>query len=72
MDKVQTLGMILLAIGVLTLPLYGVYLLYLRLEETIMDMPLIIRVGLALIFSGFVVLIFSLIRERIEDWKKGR
>ena len=72
MDKVQTLGMILLAIGVLTLPLYGVYLLYLRLEETIMDIPLLIRIGLALIFSGFVVLIFSLIRERIEDWKKGR
>jgi len=72
MDKVQTLGMILLAIGVLTLPLYGVYLLYLKLEETIMNMPLIIRIGLAFIFSGFVVLIFSLIRERIEDWKKGR
>ena len=72
MDKVQYFGVFLFVIGIVLLPLYGLYLAYPELEEAVLQIPLIIRIGMGLFFAGITVLILSLVRERIIDWKKGR
>ncbi|UCD07149.1 MAG: hypothetical protein JSW41_04970 [Candidatus Aenigmatarchaeota archaeon] len=67
MKNTQTLGVSLLVLGILIIVGYGLYLF--ALAE---DVPLIIRTGVIVIFLGIVVVLLSLIRERLRDLKKER
>ncbi len=72
MDKIQTLGIVILAVGLLMFPAYGIYVLSGRIQELVSEVPIAIRVGIFLLFSGFVIVMISLIRERIVDWRKEK
>ncbi len=67
MKNTQILGVSLLVLGILIIVGYGLYLF--ALAE---DVPLIIRTGVIVIFLGIVVVLLSLIRERLRDLKKER
>lgn len=72
MDRIQAFAVLLFAAGLLTFPVFGLYLSWPDLYEAIIRIPLILRIGIFLFFSGFVILMLSLIRERIIDWKKEK
>ena len=67
MDKMQTIGVIAFLAGIIMLTAYGLYI-FLIAEE----IPLIIRVGIAVMSIGIVIVIVALIRERLQDIKKGK
>ena len=67
MEKLQTLGVIVFVAGILILTAYGLYM-FLIAE----DIPLIIRIGLAAMGIGVVIVILALVRERYQDIKKGK
>ncbi len=72
MDKIQTLGIVILGAGLLLFPAYGIYVLSGKIQELVSEIPLVIRVGIFLLFSGLVIVMISLIRERIIDWRKEK
>jgi hypothetical protein len=70
MSKVNTLGISLIGFSILVPMFYGMYLGLSVIQDVILQIPLIIRIGIALFIAGMVILMISLIRERIIDWKK--
>jgi len=67
MNRLRGFGTILRVIGILIPLVYGLYFFFASGE-----IPLIIRISLGLLFGGILIVLVSLIRERIEDLKKGR
>jgi hypothetical protein len=72
MDKVQTFGVILIGLSILVPVIYGLYLGLVAIQDALTEIPLFIRIGIALFISGIVVVMISLVRERIIDWKKEK
>jgi len=67
MKNIQILGVSLLVLGILIMVGYGLY--HFAIAE---DIPLLIKTGVIVIFLGIVVVLLSLIRERLRDLKKER
>jgi hypothetical protein len=67
MDKTQLAGAVILISGILVI---AGYMLQLFIRET--EIPLEIRVGITAIFSGFIIILLSLVRERIMDIQKEK
>lgn len=65
MKNIEFIGTGLLALGIIILTGYGVYNFFI-----IEEIPLIIRAASLIIGLGIVILLLSLIRERVMDWKK--
>ena len=65
--KLQTVGVVLLVLGILIIAGFGIYRLMI-LE----DIPLVIRIALSIIGAGALVIILALIRERTIDIKKEK
>jgi uncharacterized integral membrane protein len=65
MKDSQFLGIVLFVLGILIIAGYGLY--YFAIED---EIPLFIRAGVAAIILGIVVILISLIRERLMDLKK--
>ena len=68
----MTFGLIVLALGFLLLPAYGIYSVLTLVQEELQVIPLFIRISFALIFTGITVLMVYVIRDRIIDWKKEK
>ena len=72
MDKVQSFGLILLMIGLILFPLQMFYDFLFETHETMTEIPFTMRMGMGMFFMGMIILMTSLVRERIIDWKKER
>ena len=62
MKPLNILGVILIFVGVSILIGFGLYKLF---EST--EIPIAIRCGIITVISGIIIVLISLIRERIKD-----
>lgn len=60
------IGIVLILVGFLTLLGYGMYSLLVVIYST-EDIPLIIRLAVPIIIGGLMVLIVSVVRDRLRD-----
>ena len=60
------IGIVLILVGFLTLLGYGMYSLVVAIYST-EDIPLIIRLAVPIIIGGLMVLIVSVVRDRLRD-----
>ena len=60
------IGIVLILVGFLTLLGYGMYSLLVAIYST-EDIPLIIRLAVPIIIGGLMVLIVSVVRDRLRD-----
>ena len=60
------IGIVLILIGFLTLLGYGMYSLLVVIYST-EDIPFIIKLGVPVIIGGLMVLIVSIVRDRLRD-----
>jgi hypothetical protein len=67
MNKTEMLGIFLIILSVLIFSGYG---LYAFVQAT--DVPPLIRIGVVALVVGFLVILLSLIRERLMDLQKER
>jgi len=67
MKSIQLLGVALLILGIIILSGYGLYLF-----ATAEGVPLVITVAIVVIVLGFIILLLSLVRERLTDIKRER
>ncbi|MFC2143800.1 hypothetical protein ACFLQO_00395 [Candidatus Aenigmatarchaeota archaeon] len=67
MKTSQFVGVGLLVLGIVIIAGYGIFVF--AIEE---EIPLFIRIGLALIAVGVVLVLLSLVKERLRDLKKER
>ena len=67
MKRVETFGVLLIVMGVLILLGYAMYL-FVQANS----IPPVIRIGLATLFAGILVILLCLVRERWLDVRKGR
>lgn len=67
MNRLQLFGIVVFVAGII-LPLgYGLYHFFIA-----EDIPVLIRASSSLLFVGLIIVIISLVRERLQDLKKGR
>ncbi len=67
MKTSQFVGVGLLVLGIVVIAGYGIFMF--AIEE---DIPLFIRIGLALVAVGVALVLLSLVKERLRDLKKER
>ncbi len=70
MDNVKNAGVVFFTIGVVILLVYPLYLFAIDFVDA--DMPVVIKVGLVVMFFGLVIVMVQLVRERIRDSKAER
>ena len=66
MRNMARIGIVLILVGFLTLLGYGMYSLLVVIYST-EDIPLIIRLAVPIIIGGLMVLIVSVVRDRLRD-----
>jgi hypothetical protein len=66
MRKIDAFGSALIIFGLGILTGYGLYM-FIRAS----DVPVILRLGVTVLFAGILIIILSLVRERLIDIKKG-
>tara|TARA_Y100000590_G_scaffold18244_1_gene21673 strand:+ start:2674 stop:2907 length:234 start_codon:yes stop_codon:yes gene_type:complete len=66
MRNMARIGIVLILVGFLTLLGYGMYSLLVIIYST-EDIPLIIRMAVPIIIGGLMVLIVSVVRDRLRD-----
>tara|TARA_B100000029_G_scaffold504881_1_gene584562 strand:- start:114 stop:347 length:234 start_codon:yes stop_codon:yes gene_type:complete len=66
MRNMARIGIVLILVGFLTLLGYGMYSLLVVIYST-EDIPLIIRMAVPIIIGGLMVLIVSVVRDRLRD-----
>jgi hypothetical protein len=67
MNKAELIGSLLVITGILVLAGYGLFLFAQSAE-----IPLLIRLGIVALFTGFLIVLLSLVRERIIDVQKEK
>lgn len=67
MKSFELVGVVLLVLGALIVAFYGLYQL-----AIIEEIPLVIKAALALFGLGLLIIMLSLVRERMSDIKKER
>lgn len=60
------IGIVLILVGFLTLLGYGMYSLLVAIYST-EDIPLIIKLAVPVLIGGLMVLILSVVRDRLRD-----
>ena len=60
------IGIVLILVGFLTLLGYGMYSLVVAIYST-EDIPLIIKLAVPVLIGGLMVLIVSIVRDRLRD-----
>lgn len=65
MNKLRSLGILIFIAGILILIIYAMYELF-----QASDVPLIIKYSLTAVFIGLIVILCSLISERLKEVKK--
>ncbi len=69
MKKLNVIGLVIFALGAFLIIGYGIYEFVSRfLGDT--EVPVVIRYGLAAAIAGLIIIIISLIQERIKDKDK--
>ena len=67
MRKIEIFGALLIILGILILIGYAVYLF---VQAT--DVPFFIRAGITVLITGILVLLLSLVRERLLDIRQEK
>ncbi len=67
MDKTEAFGAVLVLFAAVVLAGYGVYAF---VQAT--DIPVLIRVGVVALIAGFLIILLSLVRERLLDIRRER
>ena len=71
MKTVKRLGLLLLTVSALALIVYGVFeLIAVLFQDT--SIPLIIKLGIAGVIIGIILIIIALVFERIKDKKNEK
>lgn len=65
MDKFRSLGILIFIVGILILIVYTMYELF-----QASDVSLIIKYSLTAVFIGLIIILCSLISERLKEVKK--
>lgn len=66
MKRIEVFGSVLIIFGTGILSGYGMYL-FVQAQ----DVPVIIRLGTVALFAGILVILLSLIKERLLEKKRG-
>lgn len=66
MKRIEVFGSVLIIFGTGILSGYGMYL-FVQAQ----DVPVIIRLGTVALFAGILVILLSLIKERVLEKKRG-
>ena len=65
MNKLRSLGILIFIVGILVLVVYAIYELF-----QASDVSLIIKYSLTAVFIGLIIILCSLISERLKEVKK--
>ncbi len=66
MKSFEVLGSIMIILGACVLTGYGMYL-FIQAQ----DVPVIIRIGTVALFAGILIILLSLVKERVMEKKGG-
>jgi len=66
MKRIEVFGSVLIIFGTGILSGYGMYL-FVQAQ----DVPVIIRLGTVALFAGIMVILLSLVKERVLEKKRG-
>lgn len=67
MDRIEFAGAILIMFAIVILAGYGLYMFV-----QAADVPIIIRLGIVALVVGFLVILLSVIRERLLDMQREK
>jgi hypothetical protein len=67
MNKIETMGMLFILLGILCLIGYGIYI-FIRITE----IPIAIRIGITALMTGILIVLLALVKERLQDIKKEK